>query len=249
MVLVRLLTTAEMEIASLNPPIASMDITQDGASARTIKALGITLRLKASVNEWRNLVKLGLALPIFRHRGSSGETSATNSTSTGSFTSKLGSTKRGIQSLVRAVIIHGGCYVTRRWLCLCHQVESTRVQYLHYRIELGFNVTAQGTIDVFSGDTRLFRDLRHSPGARHVANGFGDQSLVIGFERLGKIGRYHLGAVEIFSRIEWSGFCHAQSSNSLANFLARFMSAACVPLSPPQSRTTNSAPHCLIWTR
>src|SRR5260370_33766386 len=99
-----------MEIASLNPPIASMDITQDGASARTIKALGITLRLKASVDEWRNSVKWGLALPIFRHRGSSGETSATNSTSTGSFTSKLGSTKRGIQSLV---CVHNSWWLLR----------------------------------------------------------------------------------------------------------------------------------------
>jgi hypothetical protein len=100
------------------------------------------------------------------------------------------------------------------------------VQYFHDCIELGLNVTAQGTIEVFPGDARLFRDLRHSSGTRHIANGFGNQSLVIGLERLGKIGRYHLGAVEIFSRIEWFGFCHAQSSNSLANFLARFMSAA-----------------------
>src|SRR5450755_1643071 len=94
--------------------MASMDIIHGGASTRTINALGMTLRLKASVNDRRNFVKLGLALPIFTHRGSLGATSATNSTSTGSFTSKLGSTKRGIQSLVQAFIIQGGCYVTRR---------------------------------------------------------------------------------------------------------------------------------------
>src|ERR1700730_11109559 len=104
MVLVRLWTTAEIEMASLNPPMASMDIIHDGASARTINALGMTLRLKASVNELRNFVKLGLASPIFTHRRSLGATSATNSTSTGSFTSKLGSTKSGIHSLVQEVI-------------------------------------------------------------------------------------------------------------------------------------------------
>src|SRR5664280_92330 len=114
MVLVRLCTTAEIEMASLNPPIASIDITQGGASARTIKALGVTLRLKASVNERRNFVKFGLALPIFRHRGSSGATSATYSTSTGSFTSKLGSTKRGIHSLVQAVMTHELTVIARR---------------------------------------------------------------------------------------------------------------------------------------
>jgi len=53
-----------------------MDLTHEGASSRINKTLGMTLRRNASVNEPRNFLKFGLALPIIRQRGSSGAVSA-----------------------------------------------------------------------------------------------------------------------------------------------------------------------------
>lgn len=43
-VFVLLWTTDEIEMASLNPPMASIDIIQGGASALVIRTLGMILR-------------------------------------------------------------------------------------------------------------------------------------------------------------------------------------------------------------
>src|ERR1700676_943776 len=126
MVFVRLWTTAEIEIVSRNPPMASIDITHRGASARTTKALGITLRLKASVNEPKNFVKFLFALPICKQRGSSGGTSATYSTSTGCLTSRFGKTKRGIQSGNRQPMSRANKCSTQPWVAL---TAGCRYQY------------------------------------------------------------------------------------------------------------------------
>jgi hypothetical protein len=74
------------------------------------------------------------------------------------------------------------------------------------RIEFRLVLAIERFVDPFPRKPGFAGDLCHALRFRNSADGKRDKGRVIGFESLGQIGGNRLGAVKIFSRVEFEIF-------------------------------------------
>ena len=91
---------------------------------------------------------------------------------------------------------------------LGYEVHPQRVQHFHDDAKFWFGVAAQRSIKVLTGKSGFFGNSAHAYRARHRSDCHRDFGCVVGLKSFCEIGRYHFWAIEVFSRIKWSSFCH-----------------------------------------